>query len=179
MMGSTTIGQAVLEELAGGKVMLTRELASRLEVPADHIRSAARLLVHRGYLVRMEGCYQITDKGQDFVASEAIRTGSSQKGDFAARSRFSLRTRVWNLIRIRTLWSIDDLLMPLADGTEKDAEKGVKRYIRALLKAGYVERTPRNPQLYRLVRNTGRLAPALNTPARTLTDPNTGEVHHV
>ena len=174
-----TIGQSILEELAGGKVMLTRELAARLDVPADNIRSAAKLLVGRGYIVKMEGCYQITDKGQDFVASEAGRMPGAQKGDFAARSRFSLRTRVWNLIRMRTLWSVDDLLMTLADGTEKDAEKGVKRYIRALLKAGYVERTPRNPQLFRLVRNSGRLAPALNTPARTLTDPNTGEVHHV
>lgn len=174
-----TIGQSMLEELAGGKVMLTRELAARLGVPADNIRSAARLLAERGYIVKMEGCYQITDNGQDFVASEAERMPGLQKGDFTARSRFSLRTRVWNLIRIRTLWSIDDLLMTLADGTEKDAEKGVKRYIRALLKAGYVERTPRNQQLYRLVRNTGRLAPSLNTPARTLTDTNTGEVHHV
>lgn len=178
-MGAMTIGQAMLNELAGGKVMLTRELAARLEVPADRIRSAAKHLVNRGYLVRMEGCYQLTDKGQDFVASEVRLTESSQKGDFTARARFSLRTRVWNLIRMRSLWSVDDLLMTLADGTEKDAEKGVKRYVRALLKAGYVERTPRNPQLFRLARNTGRLAPALNTPARTLTDANTGEVHHV
>ncbi len=80
-----------------------------------------------------------------------------------ARSRVfpPLRTRAWNLIRMKTAsWSVDDLLMTLADGTEKDAERGLKRYVRALLKAGYVERTPRNPQLFRLVKNTGRLAPA-------------------
>lgn len=76
-------------------------------------------------------------------------------------------------------WSADDLLMPLADGTEKDAERGLKCYVWALLKAGYVERVPHTPQLFRLVRNIGRLAPALNTPAKKFTDPNTGEVHHV
>ena len=169
----------MLEELAGGKVMLTRELAARLGVPTDNIRSAGKLLAGRGYIFKMEGCYQITDNRQDFVASEAERMPGVQKGDFAARSRFSLRTRVWNLIRIRSLWSVDDLLMTLADGTEKDAEKGLKRYIRALLKAGYVERTPRNQQIFRLVRNTGRLAPALNYTDRSITDSNTGEVHHV
>ena len=36
-----TIGQSILEELAGGKVMLTSELAARLDVPADNIRCAA------------------------------------------------------------------------------------------------------------------------------------------
>lgn len=175
-----TTGQAILNELAGGKVMLTRELASRLDTPIDNIRSTARRLLERGYITRNEGCYQITEKGQDVIAFGRTCVAGSQKGDFATRSRFSLRTRAWNLIRMKTAsWSVDDLLMTLADGTEKDAERGLRRYVRALLKAGYVERTPRNPQLFRLVRNTGRLAPALNTPAKTLTDPNTGEVHHV
>lgn len=174
-----TTGQAILNELAGGASMLTRELASRLEIPSGCIRSSARFLIERGYITRNEGCYQITDKGQDFVAAGKTCVAGSQKGDFATRSRYSLRTRAWNLIRMRTAWSIDDLLMTLADGTERDAERGLKRYIGVLCKAGYVERTPRNPNLYRLVNNTGRLAPAYNTPARTLTDLNTGEVHNV
>ena len=166
-----TTGQAILNELAGGKVMLTRELASRLDTPIDNIRSTARRLLERGYITRNEGCYQITDKGQNFITFGKTCVAGSQKGSFAARSRFSLRARVWNLLRMRTAsWSVDDLLMTLADGTEKDAE---------LLKAGYVEQTPRNPQLFRLVKNTGRLAPSLNTPAKTLTDANTGEVHNV
>lgn len=174
-----TIGQAMLELLADGKTMLRREMASCLGVPSDTIRTSGRTLVSRGYVVDMEGCYQITDKGQGFLASGKACSNGSQKGDFVARSRFSLRTRAWNLIRMKTAWSVDDLLMSVADGTEKDAERGMRRYVRALLKAGYVERTPRNPQLFRLVKNTGRFAPALNTPAKTLTDPNTGEVHNV
>lgn len=179
-MSTKTIGQAMLELLANGKVMLRREIASCLGVPSDTIRTSGKALVSRGYLVDMEGCYQITNKGQGFLTSGKFCVNGSQKGDFAARSRFSLRTRVWNLIRMRTAsWDIDDLLMTLADGTEKNAEHNLKHYVRALLKAGYVERTPRNQQLFRLVRNTGRLAPALNSPAKTLTDPNTGEVHHV
>lgn len=176
---AATIGQAMLELLADGKTMLRREMASCLGVPSDTIRTSGRTLVSRGYVVDMEGCYQITDKGQEFLTSGKTCSNGSQKGDFAARSRFSLRTRAWNLIRMRTTWNVDELLMSLADGKEKDAERGLKRYVRALLKAGYVERTPRNPQLFRLVKNTGRFAPSLNTPAKTLTDPNTGEVHNV
>ena len=45
-----TTGQAILNELAGGKVMLTRELASRLDTPIDNIRSTARRLLDRGYI---------------------------------------------------------------------------------------------------------------------------------
>lgn len=175
-----TIGQAMLELLADGKTMLRREMASCLGVPSEVIRKSCATLVSRGFILDMEGCCQITDKGKAFLASMKNCSNGPQKGDFTARSRFSLRTRAWNLIRMKTAsWSVDDLLMTLADGTEKDAERGLKRYVRALLKAGYVERTPRNPQLFRLVKNTGRLAPALNTPAKTLTDPNTGEAHHV
>ena len=113
-----TTGQAILNELAGGKVMLTRELASRLDTPIDNIRSTARRLLERGYITRNEGCYQITEKGQDFIAFGRTCVAGSQKGDFATRSRFSLRTRAWNLIRMKTAsWSVDDLLMTLADGT--------------------------------------------------------------
>lgn len=174
-----TIGQAMLELLADGKTMLRREMASCLGVPSEVVRKSCATLVSRDYILDMEGCCQITDKGKAFLASMKNCSNGPQKGDFATRSRFSLRTRAWNLIRMRTTWNVDELLMSLADGKEKDAERGLKRYVRALLKAGYVERTPRNPQLFRLVKNTGRFAPALNTPAKTLTDPNTGEVHHV
>lgn len=177
---SRTIGEAMLEHLADGSVVMGRTLASQIGVPMAVLSDSGRRLEKRGFVTRTEGCYQITSAGQSFVSEHKSLRSVWKQGDFAARSRFSLRARVWNLIRMKTAsWSVDDLLMTLADGTEKDAERGLKRYIRALLKAGYVERTPRNPQLFRLVKNTGRLAPALNTPAKTLTDPNTGEVHHV
>lgn len=174
-----TTGQSLLDLLAGGKAMRAQEITAHLGVSVVSVYWAARYLVRRGYIIKSEEGYQITNNGRFFLASGKRRSSGSQKGDFAARSRLSLRGRVWNLIRIRTMWSIDDLLMTLADGTEKDAERGLWRYVRALLEAGYVERTPRNPQLFRLINNTGRQAPALNTRSKTLTDPNTGEVHDV
>ena len=82
-------------------------------------------------------------------------------------------------MRMKMWLSVDDMLMTLADGSEKSAEKDLRRYVRALQKAGYVERSARNPRLFRLVKNTGRNAPAYNTKRETVTDTNTGEVHHV
>ena len=121
------IGQLFLEALADGKPVYGRDLASRLGVPADNIRLAGHRLVQRGYVQRAEGCYQITDAGQACLASGKHRTSGPERGDFVARGRMSLRARVWNLIRMRNLWSIDDLLMTVAAGTEKDAENGVRR----------------------------------------------------
>ena len=127
-----TIGQAMLELLADGKTVLRREMASCLGVPSEVIRKSCATLVSRGFILDMEGCCQITDKGKAFLASMKNCSNGPQKGDFVARSRFSLRTRAWNLIRMKTAsWSVDDLLMTLADGTEKDAERGLKRYVRA------------------------------------------------
>ena len=100
-------------------------------------------------------------------------------GMSVARYRTSLRARAWNLMRIKMWLSVDDMLMTLADGSEKCAEKDLRRYIRALRKAGYIAHSTRNPQLFRLVNNTGRNAPAYNTKRETVTDTNTGEVHHV
>ena len=59
-----TIGQAMLELLADGKTVLRREMASCLGVPSEVIRKSCATLVSRGFILDMEGCCQITDKGK-------------------------------------------------------------------------------------------------------------------
>ncbi|WP_051349727.1 hypothetical protein [Megalodesulfovibrio gigas] len=65
--------------------------------------------------------------------------------------------------------------MLVADGTEKDAERQLRRYCKALEAAGYLV-PMRSGWLLPADRNTGPEAPAYNSQARTVTDPNTGDV---
>lgn len=81
--------------------------------------------------------------------------------------------------RTRKVLNIIATIEQVVDCTESDAEKNLQRYVRALAKAGYLTESKREKGRWHLKRNTGRLAPALNNSARTLTDSNTGEVHDV
>lgn len=167
----------ILEALADGEEHFIRDLAATLEISAKKIADSGGHLVRNGYATRGLGVYRATEKG--LAALKAGLRHGGKPGMSVERYRTSLRSRAWNLMRIKMWLSVDDMLMTLADGSEKSAERDLRRYVRALQKAGYVERSARNPQLFRLVNNTGRNAPAYNTKRETVTDTNTGEVHHV
>lgn len=51
-----------------------------------------------------------------------------------------LRGRAWWIIRNRSVVTLDDLLRTLADGSERDAESNLGKYLRALERAGILKR---------------------------------------
>lgn len=177
MVPEPPLTHAILEALADGEEHFIRDLAATLEVSAKKIADSGGHLVRNGYATRGLGVYRATEKG--LAALKAGLRHGGKPGMSVERYRTSLRSRAWNLMRIKMWLSVDDMLMTLADGSEKSAERDLRRYVRALQKAGYVTCSTRNPQLFRLVNNTGRNAPAYNTKRETVTDTNTGEVHHV
>ena len=177
MVPEHPLTHALLGALADGEEHFIRDLAATLDVSAKKIADSGGHLVRNGYATRGLGIYRATEKG--LAALKAGLRHGGKPGMSVARYRTSLRSRAWNLMRMKIWLSVDDMLMTLADGSEKNAEKDLRRYVRALQKAGYVEPSVRNPQLFRLVNNTGRNAPAYNTKRETVTDTNTGEVHHV
>lgn len=95
------------------------------------------------------------------------------------RKRPTLRARAWRVMRMMMWWSIDDLLFTVADGTEKEARKNLRRYVHMLAVAGYLDPHPRFSRRWRLIRDTGLEAPTYNTKTKKLTDSNTGEVFDV
>lgn len=182
MTPRTSTGRALLNLMIDGKRRFLREIAAELGMQHNALREVCNRLATRGMLLK-EQCegvalYSITDAGARFQARDEPIDGPA-KGSRAEYHRGSLRARAWRVMRMREWWSVSDLLMTIADGTEKDAETGLRRYVRALFLAGYVVPSKRTPDRWRLIQNTGHLAPALNTQTRTLTDPNTGEVHDV
>lgn len=97
-----------------------------------------------------------------------------------------LRQRAWWVLRARSTVTLPQILASIADGSEKTAASNLRRYFRALERAGIVERhAQREPGRgmgsnghvrYRLVRNSGRLAPVHRVSENAVFDPNTGEV---
>lgn len=95
--------------------------------------------------------------------------------------RDSLQQRAWATMRIAPTWTVADLEMIAGRGSPH-TQADLRRYVRALVATGYVEalpgcRTggPGRFRRYRLIGNTGPIAPVHQRLACRVHDPNTGE----
>lgn len=178
-------GLDILRLLAGGP-KLSRELADALGIDKDRARDVCKRLVARGLVQSVEGVHGITEAGAQALAGGAQVVSGPSKGGCVERYKGSLRAKAWRGLRIRRKAGVDDLL-PLVLGQETTptdeakARQNLDCYLRALTKAGFLTELPRRggPARWVLVRDSGPCAPAWNKAQRTVTDANTGEVHHV
>lgn len=169
-------GLAALRALQAGP-LLTRQLAAELGISADSALSVCRVLRGRGYLASTEGVHQLTLAGR-----EALERGEEITSGAAPHRPDSLRSKAWRVMRMRDGFGLEDLLDLLCSGAEGDPERNLGGYVRALEIAGYLLRLRRGAAprwRLRRERDTGPDAPSWNKKARTVTDPNTGEVHHL
>lgn len=93
-----------------------------------------------------------------------------------------LRKRAWWLIRQQGVFTLDDLLTTLADGTEKNAYRSLMKYVGLLERVGVLHRLKRKAPglsplsrghvIWRLVRDLGRLPPVAKHRDTVLFDPN-------
>jgi len=171
----------VLNALADGP-KLTRQLATCLGKSREATRLCLERLQRKGLVTSAEGAHQITDKGRQALARGREITSGPGDGTAASRRGPTLRQRAWRAMGMRDGFGLDDLLTMLCDGSEKDAERNLSRYLEALEAAGYLLVLPRRGEdgekRWRLRRDriTGAEAPAYNTRTRRVTDCNTGEV---
>lgn len=176
-------GLEVLRLLAGGP-KFTREVASALGVSTDSAKGTCKSLAARGLMQTVEGLHGITTAGvQALEGGEHLVSGPA-KGGCAERDKGSTRAKAWRVLRIHRKVAVEDLLpfVLAAEATKEDEAKArynLDRYLRALTAAGYLHALPRRggPARWLLVRDTGPCAPAWNKAQRTVTDPNTGEIH--
>lgn len=175
--------QQILVALAGGTDEL-HALAQKVGTNSDQVVIAVQRMKRRGLVeIVGRGRYKVTDAGRAFLAS-GQRITSGQAATRPRQQTRGMRQRAWWVLRARQTVSIRDLLTALADGTEKNAETNLARYLRTLARAGFLVELPRVPgtlltspgfKRYRLVRNNGRQAPVVRQHQRTVFDPNTGE----
>lgn len=173
-MGTQAI---TLDTLAGNLPMIAR--------PA--IIAAAGRLVARGLVEREEdGVYRLSKAGV-----EALQDGLKIGGDSYKRRKQpiyadSLRQRAWKAMQLQTRFTVGDLVQ-LAVRNEKDGEDSIRRFCFALTRAGYLAELPtRVPgsvagsngfKQWRLIRNTGDIAPRYVQAERAFHDRNDGKVY--
>lgn len=91
--------------------------------------------------------------------------------------RRALRQRLWNAMRIKQIFTYDDLqILAQADEESGRFRTSLYTYLDALRLAGYVVEAPHTSggaTQWRLARNTGPLAPSWTAKSRTLHDHNT------
>ncbi len=178
-------GLSVLAALQGGP-KLTRQLADALGMSSANTRANLVTLAARGLVRSREGCHQLTREGLEVLAVGREVTSGPGPGKAVTHHRFTLRARAWRAMRIREVFSLDDLMLLLCDGEEKDAARNLGDYIRALAIAGYLapmrrQHAGRHGERWRLTLagNTGPDAPAWNKAQRIVTDQNTGRTFMV
>lgn len=178
-------GLEVLRLLEGGGTIV-RKVGEALGIPTAGARDVCRRLAARGLLERYKGVYCLTEAGREALAGGAEVLTGPRKGGCAERHKDSLRSKAWRALRIRRKVCLDDLLSLVLDSEatkadEKRARNDLVRYLAALTASGHLAQLPARggPARWLLTRDTGPCAPAWHKAGRTLTDTNTGEVHHV
>lgn len=94
----------------------------------------------------------------------------------AALLRPPLRVRAWWVMRQQVTFALQDLMLTIADGTERQAIASLRRYVRTLERHGILRGLPaRGQRSWRLVRDLGPGAPTdPRSAAEPLIDTNTG-----
>jgi DNA-binding MarR family transcriptional regulator len=142
---------------------------------------ATKTLLARGFIERCYytgedkrkvGGYRVTRAGR-----EALASGWSGKSGSRGRMRTArgVAAKTWSALRMSATASLDDLEMLVGAGGEKALRSSIEKYVRALEKAGYLERQSSGAPRWFLVRNTGRQTPLWRSRHAQVFDPNTGD----
>lgn len=180
----TAIGQA-----APSECITEARLVEITGLDARQVENAAQRLLKHSLIERVgTGCHQLTDTGREALANgRTLRSGPNGKQPGKRIFGDTLRMRVWHAMRIRRKASTLDIIALVSRGgeREKDIESNIGKYLRALARAGYVQKLPRrDPGIaltsngfarYLLIKDTGPQAPVWRQGKNTVYDPNTEE----
>lgn len=147
-------------------------------------------LISRGAVERLEnGVYRLTDFGESLKTNGNLKifhSGPYGQYNRNKRSSDTLRNRIWRLILLNRKVTINELVGLAIDGAEKDPTNNIRKYLRALVKSGYLREMPRRLKgdvpgsngfkQYMLIKDSGHLAPVMRSDKKEVYDPNTGEV---
>ncbi|KZL29439.1 hypothetical protein [Pseudovibrio sp. WM33] len=182
------IPTTLLYSLGDGACRTMDELDAQLDLSRRQISKGATKLIFRGLAERVEaGCYQLTEAGTCAVKGNVTLTSGPimpDRGKSRAPQRSTLRQRAWNIMRMGEAFTVPDLLMAAQEGTEKTADNNLHRYINALGRLGYLLEMPRRAagtkltsngfKRWRLLKDTGPVAPVWRPQSKTLFDHNLG-----
>ncbi|MDP2808673.1 MAG: hypothetical protein Q8O34_00825 [Rhodocyclaceae bacterium] len=179
-----TLLKAVLEAAPEDCITEAR-MAEISGLAGRQVERAVLKLRRHGFMTRTaRGCHKLTEAGRAALA-EGLSLSSGPKGPQESGQRRrdpGLRLRVWNVLRMGGKRTVDDILMRVVDGDERDAPSNVRKYLRALARAGYLLAMPARERplnatsngcvRWLLVKDTGPEAPVSRVSRGTLYDPN-------
>lgn len=161
-------------------------LMQLLEQKRDRVNSALSSLLGRGLAERREkGCFTATKAGLNLIAEHGFvpRAARNFKAKAPKRRSGTVRQRAWNVMRIKSPFTMESVSALVATGAAQRAQS-LPDWFLALERAGYIRREVRRracgPQggqtsvRYWLTKNTGMLAPVLSAKYGIIRDPNTG-----
>lgn len=149
------------------------------------VENACQNLRRHGFIERTgAGCHRLTTAGSEALAAGyGLRSGprGPQKKGHRRLAR-GLRQRVWNCLRTGKKLTIDDVVLRVIDGHERDPRSNIGKYLAGLKLAGYVMPVRREAPLtptsngarrWVLVNDSGPLAPVVRVGRQAVYDPNT------
>ncbi len=187
----TWTSQEVLAALAVNVSLASAQIARVAGVKGKSLENALYRLRSRALVELLDNGagYRITDAGRAFLAA-GKRFTSGPRGEQPGKRMFkgTLRERAWYMMRIRRKFSLGGLLERIARGEERDAESNIGKYLRALVRAGFLSEirrkkgeaaapTSNGVKRYLLVRDPGPAAPLWIQRRGVMHDPNTEEDH--
>ena len=152
------------------------------------IKSTGKL-IFKGYVERVDrGCYQLTKEGQvSLLSDEVLTSGPFRPHTSISRKRRAdtLRQRVWNVMRMSTSFTYEDLEIA-ASKQEKSVLNNIQKFMGALIKTGYVLQMPIRQsgtkltscgfKRFKLLNDTGPIVPTIRFPKKEVFDHNNQEV---
>jgi len=189
MTGTATIQNAIIDVLDGDLCLTTDQLVAATCEGRKAIPQATCKLVSRGLVERVEiGCFRLTDEGKA-AKKEGIKIKcgpSGKRPDNSVRRvrKITVRQKIWRVIVNKKKVAVPDIERLIATD-DTNYRNYIQRYIRALVRAGYLAELPRRAagasltsngfKRYLLVRDTGHLAPIYQADKKRFHDQNTKE----
>ncbi len=184
-----TLPTTILHHLSDGACQTIDALNEQLGLDRRQISDGAARLVLRGYLERVEaGCYQLTAAGRAAAErGEIVKSGPWRADTAKVRKpvRNTFRQRVWSAMRMGGTFTLADIVMAAATAEDDNPEDNASRFIRRLKASGYIAELPVRQagtrltsggfKRYRLVRDSGPIAPQYRPKSGVIHDFNIGE----
>ncbi len=191
MSGIATLQITIRDALPGSVCLTLDELDGVLfRHNRREIVKGVGSLISRGLVERIErGCYQLTSAGhKSFDAGEVLTSGPNSTHTAKVKKPMpdTFRQRAWNAMRISASFTIPDIVAVAKSEKDKGAELNLQRYFHRLNAAGYLQQMSirikgtrpgsNGFKRYRLINNTGEIAPVYQPKKIQVFDHNTREV---
>lgn len=172
-----------------GECVTYKRLIELTGLEYRQVQNASEVLERNGFVDRSApGCLSVTQEGLAAIESgKTIRSGTNKPKTRTRRAKTSRRIDAWRAMRIKKgkPFTLADIISLISQGTEKNIQANIGKYVSALESAGYLvkmaKRLPGSALTsngfvrWRLEKDTGSQAPIWRQNLGMIYDPNTGD----